>query len=557
MNTPQDYLDDLEDNSEDARPGSETDFSESYWAIRRERLAKRSASPEPEPERAAETAPKPEPEPAAENPPPQAALARYITEEDERKYHGQNQFYFGNDVQDLLIACWAAHREEFSQLAPLIHPHFMWGMDAMRVAAAMQDYHEEQGIYPGFVATDNYLHEKYSRDKADIYVEAHDYIEKLKKIDTADWEWVKKVTIKFCKERAQIIAIKKAADLVKTNKVPAGGFSEMFDEAARVGDEIGFQDALEVLKEVLPEEEQIVCDVFDAGDVVLIGGGSKTFKSWLLMMLAVAVATGTPWLGLKVNRAKVCLVNFELKKSTLQRRLKSVCRALGVTLASGWLHIKTLRGLPAARLNSALEWLPPQIKATGAKLALLDPIYQINTGKKENEQDAISLLMTGLGTMAKLTGSAVVGCHHFSKGNQSGKDMLDRFSGSGVFGRYVDAAITLTQHEAEGAYIIEARLRAYAEPKSFVVRWKPPLLVRDDKLDPTKFKKRTRNDDGTLYPDSDLLGLVQDRMTVRQWQEVAVDKLGCDKSTFTRRSKKLRENGKVQVVGGMVIIPEL
>ena len=146
-----------------------------------------------------------------------------------------DQFYFGNDMQDLLLACMLQMRSEFHVLGPLVKPEFMWGMDAMRVAAAMQDYHEEEGIYPGAVAVDNYLHEKYSRDKADIYVEAHDYIEKLKKIDITDWKWVKKVTIKFCKERALICAIKEAADMVRTNKVPEGGFTPMFDKAMSIG----------------------------------------------------------------------------------------------------------------------------------------------------------------------------------------------------------------------------------------------------------------------------------------------------------------------------------
>jgi hypothetical protein len=146
-----------------------------------------------------------------------------------------DQFYFGNDMQDLLLACMLQMRSEFHVLASLVKPQFMWGMDAMRIAAAMQDYHEEQGIYPGLVAVDNYLHEKYSRDKADIYAEAHDYLEKLKKIDTKDWQWVKKVTVKFCKERALICAIKEAADLVKTDKVPEGGFTPMFDKAMSIG----------------------------------------------------------------------------------------------------------------------------------------------------------------------------------------------------------------------------------------------------------------------------------------------------------------------------------
>lgn len=149
-----------------------------------------------------------------------------------------DQFYFGNDMQDLLLACMAQHSREYTVLGPLIKPEYMWGMNALRVADAMQEYHEEYGSYPGLVTVAGYLHEKYSRDKADIYAEVHDYIEKLKKIDTKDHKWVRDVTLKFCRERAHIVAIKKAAELVKADKVPDGGFAKMFDEVHMVGKDI-------------------------------------------------------------------------------------------------------------------------------------------------------------------------------------------------------------------------------------------------------------------------------------------------------------------------------
>jgi len=467
------------------------------------------------------------------------------------------QFYFGPDIQDLLLACMARKRIEFMVLAPLVKPNFMWGTSAMRVAAAMQDYRAEYGNYPGLTAVDGYLHEKYGREKKDLYNEAHDYIEKLKRIDIADWKLVKNLTLKFCKQRAIVFAIKKAADMIKTNEVPPGGFSKMFDEAMQLGSDTGFEDATKLLSAELPQDQPLVCGLFDAGDIALIGGSSKTFKSWLLIMLAVAVATGTDWLGLKVNRAKVCLVNFELKKTTLQSRLRAVCEALEVNLEPGWLHLKTMRGLPPEQLNTALEWLVPEIKATGAKLVIIDPLYQVNVGKSEREEDAVSTLMASLGSMASRTNAAVVACQHFSKGNQSGKEMLDRFSGSGVFGRYVDCAITMTRHEAEGAYVVEIKPRAYPEPEPFVVRWKSPLLVRDDALDPAKLKKRdASNVNGEQYQDAELLGLITEGMTQREWSAKAVRNLGMDKSTFSRRKTKLVDSGKVTILDGKVFIPE-
>lgn len=149
-----------------------------------------------------------------------------------------DQFYFGNDMQDLLIACMANHHKEFMVVGPLVKPHYMWGMNALRVTAAMQDYRAEHGIYPGLTAVDGYIQDKFSRDKIDIYNQVHEYIDKLKTIDTKDYAWVKEVTVKFCRERAYIATITKAADMLKADKVPAGGFAKMFDEAHQVGRDI-------------------------------------------------------------------------------------------------------------------------------------------------------------------------------------------------------------------------------------------------------------------------------------------------------------------------------
>jgi len=146
-----------------------------------------------------------------------------------------DQFYFGNEMQDLLLACMTRHRSEFAVVAHIVKPEYMWGMNAMRVTAAIQDYHEKEGIWPGLTAVDGFLQEEYGRDKADIYAEVHEYIEKIAKIETTDWKWVKKVTIKFCRERAHIVAIKAAAEMIKQDETPEGGFAKMFDEAHAVG----------------------------------------------------------------------------------------------------------------------------------------------------------------------------------------------------------------------------------------------------------------------------------------------------------------------------------
>ena len=106
----------------------------------------------------------------------------------------------------------------------------------------------------------------------------------------------------------------------------------------------------------------------------------------------------------------------------------------------------------------------------------------------ENSAGDVSDLMNKLRTLANKSKAAVVFAHHFSKGNQSGKESQDRISGSGVWGRAVDTNVSITAHEAENAYTLEATPRGFRKIPPFVIKWEYPLMVRVDGLNPGKLK---------------------------------------------------------------------
>lgn len=167
-----------------------------------------------------------------------------------------SQFYFGNEAQDMLLACMCRSPQKFATVGPLIKPEYMWGLSAVRCLAYMQDYYNEHQQYPTFVFLDAYIQGQCGREKQELYNDCHDYIQKLRKITTRDTDAMVKIVVKFCRERALTIAIKQAAEMLRTNKVPDGGFSPMFDEAMAVGKDFSdlglcyWDDAEQIIKKV-------------------------------------------------------------------------------------------------------------------------------------------------------------------------------------------------------------------------------------------------------------------------------------------------------------------
>jgi hypothetical protein len=100
-------------------------------------------------------------------------------------------------------------------------------------------------------------------------------------------------------------------------------------------------------------------------------------------------------------------------------------------------------------------------------LIILDPYYKLATGIDENDAKAVGEIVNLIEDFSEETGAAIVFAHHFSKGNKSETDHIDRASGSGVFARDPDAILTLTSHEEEEHLILETTSRncPFSPPK--------------------------------------------------------------------------------------------
>ena len=92
-----------------------------------------------------------------------------------------------------------------------------------------------------------------------------------------------------------------------------------------------------------PEPPQLIEGVLHQSSKMILGGASKSRKTWTLIDICISVSTGTPWWGFKTKRGRVLYLNFELPAFAFQKRVALIAAAKGITDFSGF-DLWNLRG---------------------------------------------------------------------------------------------------------------------------------------------------------------------------------------------------------------------
>ena len=235
-----------------------------------------------------------------------------------------------------------------------------------------------------------------------------------------------------------------------------------------------------------PEPPQLIGGVLHQGSKMIIGGASKARKSWSLIDMMLSVSSGMPWWGFQTQKGRTLYLNFELPNFAFQHRLAAIAAAKGITDFSGF-DLWNLRGY-ATDFSVLIPKILARIKDGRYALIILDPIYKGLGKRDENKAGDIASLCNEIEQLAVQSGAAVVFGAHYSKGNQAGKDAIDRIGGSGVFARDPDVILTMTPHEDKDAYVVDLTLRALPQVEPFVVRWQGVQFHRDHTADPERLR---------------------------------------------------------------------
>lgn len=256
-----------------------------------------------------------------------------------------------------------------------------------------------------------------------------------------------------------------------------------------------------------PKKPPIVTNYLREGEAMLLSGNPKAGKSFLIVQLAIAVATGGKWIGMTCQKKPVLYIDAELSPEMTAGRIRDIREKMGVSYFPEFLHV-----INAKKEKISLKDVADDFEhgLRHEDVVIIDPLYMF-LNHDENDNSQMKKEMEQLKRISA-TGTAVVVVHHMSKGIQSGKLSIDRASGAGVLGRFFDSILTLNLLNREPTddqrpERVEADTRSFQQPMPVnlwfdgfhVVDTSGELAARDLN-DPKKstLEQKAANDAGKL-----------------------------------------------------------
>lgn len=310
-------------------------------------------------------------------------------------------------------------------------------------------------------------------------------------------------------------------------------------------------DAADIVLKDIPPVVQVIQSIVCEQSKLVLGSGSKSYKTWLTMDMALSVSHGYKIMGkLETTRCRTLYVNLELKPSTFERRLQAIAKAKGLNIEPGWFIHLPLRGkISTVVLLVVISRLIRLCQDKKITCVVLDPVAMLNTAGDENSSRDQILLMNEIDRLTTEAGVTVLLNDHFGKGNQSEKDPLDAIRGSSAKGGALDAAMILRRHDVEDCFRVDLIHRELPPVEPFVIGWNYPLMEFRPDLDPEEMKK-VKGGRPKEYEAFDLLEpirntSIESSITITAWSKI----LGIKRDTLSSYLPALRKQDFIRTTG--------
>jgi len=190
------------------------------------------------------------------------------------------------------------------------------------------------------------------------------------------------------------------------------------------------------------ERRAVIEKIVPEGEVTLLVGHGGTGKSYVALNLAIHVALGRPFAGLKVQQVPVLFYSAEDGRDDLLKRVCGLCRGLGCepNQLRGWLHLLDVSDIDAtlfadgAEFTPRLDELQQLVDNLGVGLIVIDNASDTYAAE-ENSRVKVRGFMRGLKiALTRNPNRALLLLMHVDKASArakgSGLEVTDQYSGS-------------------------------------------------------------------------------------------------------------------------------
>ena len=242
-----------------------------------------------------------------------------------------------------------------------------------------------------------------------------------------------------------------------------------------------------------PDNSIISDGLMKHGALLVIGGPPKTYKSFILNTLAVALATGQnlfsatrtlhrePEKAFTVNRPyRVLICEQEMGEDDLEDRLKPLIESLSPELRELALgNIMTISLDHDIKFDTAegMEHLEDVVTVSKADIVIFDPLIEFHS-QEENSNTAMATMLKNLVTFCRRTGVTPVLSHHEGKEGMIERSGADRLRGAGALFAKGDAFVSVKVINRNACQLqLDFTLRRGKPLKSLIVRLHPDTMA--------------------------------------------------------------------------------
>ncbi len=310
----------------------------------------------------------------------------------------------------------------------------------------------------------------------------------------------------------------------------------------------------DIITHDLPPIDWLVTDLIANQDRVVVYGEFGSLKSWLLLDLALAIASGQPWLGQFIvpQPKKVLYVDEEMNERTLRRRVKQL--GFGMMNLSAELPFcaMSLCGITVTN-PSDVEDLLAQLQSSGfdPDVVILETLRRVMVGSELDAQD-VAQFWRNLRPLQQ-AGKTVIISHHMRKrSSQSGNAVRDRASGSTDILGGADTAFAVTRKDKGYVVLEPVKCRNAEEPEPFSAY----LLNGEDDSRQWKFDSFQQAGGPTQFQLQHARNMIVECLKSKEldWTkpgdiQQSLLGQGIHKRTYERAWKHLKESGMVERSG--------